>query len=168
MNHPRTDGSAHDAPGCSLEEVPAVLDRELSWSGRLRYLTVGLASLVVTAVTGSLWATEPSLPLRTHLAFAGIVVLGTAWMGVAVHVLTRRRPLYAADRVLATGLAVVATSTAAITTTVLVGVRGGAVPGLIAGVVNTAMVAAAAVLHLRARRHRDALLARRDRLAGDS
>lgn len=59
----------------------------------------------MTAVTGSLWATEASLPLRTHIAFAGIVVIGAAWMGVAVYVLTRRRPLYAADRVLATGLA---------------------------------------------------------------
>lgn len=128
MNDAGTDRSAHGGPGGSPEEVLAVLDRELSRSDRLRYLTVGLASLVVTAVTGSLWVTEPSLPLRTHLAFAGIVVLGTAWMVIAVYVLTRRRPLYAADRVLATGMAVVAIATGGIGTIVLVGSAGACFP----------------------------------------
>jgi len=48
---------------------------------------------VVTAVADSLWATQPALPLRTHLAFAGIVVLGTAWEVVTGYVLIRRRRL---------------------------------------------------------------------------
>lgn len=165
MNDPRTDRSAHDGPGPSTDEVRAVLDRELSWSDRLRYLAVGLASLVVTAVSGLLWATEPSLPLRTHLAFAGIVLLGVAWMAIVVYVLTRRRPLYAADRVLATGMAVVATSAVGIATTVLAGIRGGVLGGLTAGALATAFVVTSAVLHFAARRRRSALLARRRELA---
>jgi hypothetical protein len=165
MNDARTDRSAHDGPGRSTDEVLAILDRELSRTDRLRYLTVGLASLVVTAVTGSLWATEPSLPFRTHLAFAGIIVIGTGWMAVAAYLLTRRRPLYAADRVLATGLAVVATSAGGLATTALAGIRGGVLPALTAGAVTTAFVATSAVLHLGARRRRDALLARRRGLA---
>jgi hypothetical protein len=165
MNDARTDRPATGGPGRSTDEVLAVLDRELSRSDRFRYLTVGLASLAVTAVTGSLWATEPSLPLRTHLAFAGIVVIGTAWMAVAAFVLTRRRPLYAMDRVLATGLAVVATSFVGVATTVLAGLRGGTLPGLTAGAVTAVFVAASAALHVGARRRRDALLARRRTLA---
>lgn len=168
MNDARPDHPAHDGAGRSTDEVLAVLDHELSRSDRLRYLTVGLASFVVTALTSSLWATEAALPLRTHLAFAGIVVLGIAWMTVAAYVLTRRRPLYAADRVLATGLAVVATSTVGIATIVLAGVRGGVLPGLTAGVMTTVFVTTATVLHLGARRRRDALLARRRGLTGAS
>lgn len=166
MTDPRTDRSAPDQPGRSVEEVLAVLDRELSWSDRLRYLAVGFAGLVVTAVSGSLWATEPSLPLRTRLAFAGFVLLGVAWMAVAGYVLTRRRPLYGADRVLATGLAVVASSVVGIAATVLAGLRGGSQPSLIAGTVAAAFIATSAVLHHGARRRRDALLARRRELAG--
>lgn len=168
MNDAHTEPSANDGPGHNTDGLPALLDRELSRSDRLRYLTVGLASLVVTAVTGALWATEPSLPLRTHLAFAGIVILGTTWMAVAGYVLTRRRPLYAADRVLATGLAVLATSAVGIATTVMAVVRGGALPGLIAGAVHLVLVVASVVLHVRARRRRDALLARRTRLAEEA
>lgn len=165
MNDAPND-SAHDGPGRSTDDVLADLDGELSRSDRLRYLTVGLASLVVTAVTGSLWATEASLPPRTHLAFAGIVLLGIAWMVVAAYVLTRRQPLYAADRVLATGISVIATSAVGIATTVLAGVRGGVLPGLTAGAVSAVFVATAVVLHLGARRRRDALLTRRRDLAG--
>lgn len=166
MNDPRTDRSAHDGAGRSTDDVLAVLDRQLSRSERLRYLTVGLASFAVTAVTGSLWATEASLPLRTHLAFAGIVVLGIAWMAVTFYMLTRRRPLYAADRVLATGLAAIATSLVGIATTILAGVRGGALAALAAGVASATFVVVAAVLHLSARRRRASLLARRRELTG--
>lgn len=166
MNDARADRSAHDGPEGSADEVLAVLDSELSRSDRLRYLTVGLASFVVTAVTGTLWATEASLPLRTHLAFAGIIVLGTAWMAVAFYVLTRRRPLYAADRVLATGLAVTATSVVGIAATVLAGVRGGVLPALTAGAATMVVVVTAAALHLGARRRRASLLARRRELNG--
>ncbi|MEX1005419.1 MAG: transmembrane transport protein [Acidimicrobiia bacterium] len=164
MDDSRTNRSTHDGPGRSTDEVLAVLDRELSWSDRLRYLAVGLAGLVVAAISASLWATEPALPLRTRLAFAGIVLLGVAWMALAAYVLTRRRPLYGTDRVLATGLAVVATSLVGIATTVIAGIRGGVLPGLIAGAVTTAFVVTSAVLHLAARRRRDALLARRREL----
>ena len=156
-----TDHHTGGGPGRGPEEVLVVLDRELSRSARLRYLLVGLVSLVVTGVTGSLWATEPSLPLRTHVAFGGIVVLGMAWMGVAAFVLTRRRPLYATDRVLATGTALVATSAVAAVTTVLAATRGGVLPALTAGTVGAVFVAASVVLHLGARRRRRALLARR-------
>jgi hypothetical protein len=163
MNDARIDRADPDGP--DIGEVLAILDRHLSRSERLRYLAVGLASFVVTAVTGSLWATETSLPLRTHLAFGGIVGLGTAWMAVVTYVLTRRRPLYAADRVLATGLAVGATSIVGIATTVLAGIRGGVLAGVCVGAVAMALVAAGAVLHLSTRRKRDALLDRRRRLA---
>lgn len=44
MNDAHAKRSAHDGSGRSTGEVPAVLDRELSRSDRLRCVTVGLAT----------------------------------------------------------------------------------------------------------------------------
>ena len=164
MNDAPNNRSTDIGPDRNTEEILGAVDRELSRSARLRYLAVGLASLVVTALTGALWATEPGLPFRTHVAFAGIVVLGIAWMTVATYVLTRRQPLYAADQVLATGLALVASSAVGIATTILVGVRGGVLPALAAAGMALMFVTTSTVLHLAARRRRDALLTHRREL----
>lgn len=158
---------AHPSPpGRRTDEVLALLDAELSRRARLGYLAVMLAGLVVTGLVAALWATEPGLPLRTHLSFAGIVLLGTGWVAVAGYVLTRRRPLYAADRVLATGMAVTATSAGGVGVTVVAGLRGGALAAATAAVPAAMLLGIAAVLHVRARARRRALLARRRELTG--
>lgn len=152
------------APGRSPAGVLAALDGELARRDRIRYVLVLLASLTVTSLVGTLWATEPDLPLRTHLAFGGLVTLGLGWMAVTGYVLSRRRPLYAADRVLATGMAVVATSVVGAGSTTIAVLRAGALTSVTVGAAATTLAGAAVVLHLRARAWRRTLLDRRREL----
>lgn len=152
------------APGPSPASVLAALDAELSRRDRLRYVLVLLASLAVSSLVGTLWATEPGLPLRTHLAFGGLVTLGAGWTAVTGYVLSRRRPLYAADRVLATGMAVVATVVVGAASTTVALLRAGAITGVTVGAVAAALAGAAIVLHRRARTWRRTLLDRRREL----
>lgn len=155
-----------DQPGRSAAEVAATLDVHLSRRDRLRYLAVLVASLAVTAVVATLWATEPDLPVRTHVAFAAIVAIGTGWVVVTSYILTRRRPLFALDRVLAATVAVVAAATVGTGTAVLSAVRGGWPAALVTGLVALALTATALVLLRRARARRRHLLARRAELEG--
>lgn len=163
-----TSDQRDPAPGRTPAEVLTALDTELSGRDRIRYVLVLLASLAVTSVVGTLWATEPGLPLRTHLAFGGLVTLGVAWMAVTGYVLSRRRPLYAADRVLATGMAVVATVVVGVASTIVAVLRAGAITGVTVGAVTATLAGAAIVLHRRARTWRRALLDRRRELERQS
>jgi hypothetical protein len=159
-----TSDHRRPAPGRSPASVLAALDTELSRRDRLRYVLVLLASLTVSSLVGTLWATEPGLPLRTHLAFGGLVTLGVGWMAVTGYVLSRRRPLYAADRVLATGMAVVATVVVGTASTTVAVLRAGAITGVTVGAVTATLAGAAIVLHRRARTWRSTLLDRRREL----
>lgn len=152
------------APGRSPAGVLAALDTELSRRDRIRYVLVLLASLTVTGLVGTLWATEPELPLRTHLAFGGLVTLGVAWMAVTGYVLSRRRPLYATDRVLATGMAVTATVLVGAASTTVAVLRAGALTSVTVGAVSATLAGAAIILHVRARAWRRRLLERRREL----
>lgn len=152
------------APGRTPAEVLAALDTERSRRDRSRYVLVLLASLTVTSLVGTLWATEPGLPLRTQLAFGGLVTLGAGWMAVTGYVLSRRRPLYAIDRVLATGMAVIASVLVGAASTAVAALRAGGLTSVTVAAVAATLAGTAIVLHARARAWRRRLLERRREL----
>ncbi|MEW1847996.1 hypothetical protein AB0392_59415 [Nonomuraea angiospora] len=58
------------------------------------------------------WWSEPGpLPGRTHLAFGMLTVFCLAWAGYGGRLVTRRVPLFAADRVIAAWLGLAASLT---------------------------------------------------------
>jgi len=146
------------------DDLLARLEAPLSVRRRLGYLAVGLAGLGGAGLIGALWATEPGLPAATAAAFALLVLVGLGWAGFGGWALTRRTPLYAADRVLAGWIALAAWLAGGAGVAVIAAVRGGLPwPALL--VVAALGLAATANLII-ARRRRAALLARRRELTG--
>jgi hypothetical protein len=118
-------------------------------------------SLTIAAAVGSLWATEPSLPPRTHVAFAFIVSAALAWAVFSAWVLARRRVLFGTDRVLAARMGLTFSALSAVGMGAL-GYWGNAGRGAYLGaLVQVALCGLAGVLLLRARRRAEALLRRR-------
>lgn len=89
----------------SIHDMQAQLARELSLPARLGHMALLVVAASVSALTASLWLTEPALPLRTHIAFGAIVVIGLAWTGFAWWVLANRRVMLANQRVIASWMA---------------------------------------------------------------
>lgn len=94
----------------SAEETIAGLQDSLSLRRRVRSVVqLTGASAVVTLVT-ALWLTEDSLPLRTQVGFAALILIGLLTMAGGARALRRRGQLFARDRVIAgwiaTGFAV--------------------------------------------------------------
>jgi hypothetical protein len=120
-------------------------------------------SLMMAAAIGSLWATEPSLPPRTHVAFGFIVRAALAWGIFSAWVLTRRRVLFGADRVLAARWGRPSTfSTLGAVGIPALGYSGRAGRGPYLGALTqTALSAVAVVLLVRAQRRVEALSRRR-------
>lgn len=91
-----------DSPPAT-DEVMARVRGELSTRRRWFYRGVLVAASIGVAVVVSLWTTEPRpLPLRLHLAFAGLTLIGASWVGVLSWILSRRYCPTALDRI-ATG-----------------------------------------------------------------
>ena len=86
--------------------LSTLAERELSAGSRAGHVALLLASLCMSTITGSLWLTEPHLPVRTAVAFAVMTGAGLCWTAYAVWVLSVRRPLLALHRVVASRLAV--------------------------------------------------------------
>jgi len=87
----------------STENVMAMIQGELSSPRRWFYRGVLLAASVGVAIILSLWITEPrQLPMRLHVAFAGLTAIGMSWIGVMTWILWRRHCPTALDRI-ATG-----------------------------------------------------------------
>ncbi|MEU3048033.1 MULTISPECIES: transmembrane transport protein [unclassified Streptomyces] len=147
------------------EQLERALAAEVSLRSRLRHMAVGLAGGCEAAVIAVLWATEPNvLPARTQAAFAGLIAIGLAWAVFAGWVLSRRRPLFARDRVLAARIALAATVVTALAGVALAAVRG-STADLVATAAGGVVFTAAAMLTLvRARRRRRELLRLRDAL----
>ncbi|WP_236239164.1 transmembrane transport protein [Streptomyces sp. CC228A] len=153
--------------------VPAQLDRllaaEVSLRSRMRHVAVGLAGGAGAALLTVLWATEPRpLPVRTQAAFAGLIAVGLAWAAFAGWVLTRRRPLFARDRVIGARLALAVAVVTCGAGTALAAARSGAAQTLAAGMAGACLVTAAAVLLRRAGSRRRELLRLRDALRQDT
>lgn len=149
-----------ERPGYPAERVL----HGLSLPRRIGYAFAGLGGLTGAAMIGMLWATEPTpLPARTQFAFAGLIAVGMAWAAFAAWALARR-PLFAADRVIAASLAM---GFSALTTigTVAVALARSSTPGtLTAAGVGLTLTAVAATVLVRARNYRAGLLARQREL----
>ncbi|MFB8777945.1 transmembrane transport protein [Streptomyces broussonetiae] len=151
------------------EQLERALATEVSLRSRLRHVAVGLAGGCGAAVIAVLWATEPdALPTRTQAAFAGLIAIGLGWAVFAGWVLTRRRPLFARDRVVSARIALAATVVTALAAVALAGARG-STADLAATAAGGAVFTATAMLALvRARRRRRELLHLRDALRHDT
>ncbi|MBQ0985189.1 transmembrane transport protein [Streptomyces sp. F63] len=151
------------------EELRRALAAEISLGSRIRHVAVGLAGGCGAALIAVLWATEPHpLPVRTRAAFAGLIAIGLAWAAFAGWVLSRRRPLYARDRVLAARLALVAAAATGAAGTALAAVRAGTAGVLVTAPVGVLLVTAAGLALARARSHRRELLRLRSALRQDT
>ena len=87
----------------ATDEVMALVRGELTTGRRWFYRAVLVAASVGVAVIVSLWATEPRpLPVRLHVAFGGLTLIGVSWIGMLTWILMRRYCPTALDRI-ATG-----------------------------------------------------------------
>lgn len=147
----------------SLTMVHQLARGELSVKARLAYVVLLLVSSAMTAGLLSLWLTEPWLPLRTHLAFGAMSVLGVSWAALAVWALTTRRVLFARDRVVAGRMSVAFTAVflAGAIAAVFLSGKAAAV-----GAVGTGAVMFGIALRVlaQARRRYEAMAARREAL----
>jgi hypothetical protein len=150
-------------------EVPEDLNRalaaEVSLRSRMRHVAAGLAGGCAAVLIAVLWVTEPNpLPARTRAAFAGLIAIGLAWAAFSGWVLSRRRPLFARDRVLGARLALAVTTVTGAAGTALAAMRGTAAGALPVALASAALVAAAGLLLVRAQSRRRELLRLRDAL----
>jgi len=143
----------------SIEDMQKRVARELSLGARLGHTALLVVAASVAALMGELWLTEPSLPLRTHIAFGAIVLIGVSWTAYAWWVLTNRRVLLANQRVIASSLAT-AFSALFLVGAVILRERVGT-GGI---VVSTTLFGIACVSLVVARRRFTRLAARRDSL----
>ncbi|MFJ4467883.1 transmembrane transport protein [Streptomyces sp. NPDC089424] len=147
------------------EDLARALAAEVSLGSRMRLLALGLAGGCGAALIAVLWATEPHpLPVRTRAAFGGLIAVGLAWSAFAAWVLSRRRPLFARDRVLGARLAVGVTVVTAVAGTALAAARATPAGALTTALAGAALVALAGLVLVRARARRRALLRLRDAL----
>ncbi|MDR7384512.1 hypothetical protein [Promicromonospora iranensis] len=155
----------NEEPRASAPEIVAGLHGTLSARARLRavaILVVGLAGAVFLA---ALWWTEPGpLPVLTRVAFGLMMVFCLIWAVYGIWLLRSRVPLFATDRVVAAWIGLAASALTSSLLVVMTVQRGSGAWAVI--VVATALVAVAAVLVVRAHRHRAALLRREHALTG--
>lgn len=150
-------------PAASTAAVHALLKGELSTPARAGHVALLLASAAATSVVGALWMTEPSLPLRTHVAFGVMVVIGLSWATYATWVLSTRRVLLGRHRVIAGRMAVAFTG-CFVAGSILVAAMTGHPAGYASAGLGVGMLVAAAWLLARARRQVARLMERREEI----
>jgi hypothetical protein len=151
-------------PYVSALELQQLADRELSLGARLGYVALLLVGLMGAGAIGSLWLTEPSLPLRTHVTFALLVAVGLAWAVFAWRVLTSRRILLARHRITAARMSVAFTGTFLLAALMIGYARGGSAAFTAAGMAAVMFVLALGML-IHAHRRFARLMQRREALA---
>lgn len=87
-------------PRPSVAEMQQRLAVELSTRARVVLTLLLLVDLAVGIVVLSLWLTEPSLPLRTQVAFGLLLAGAAAWAIYFGWTLSRRKVLLARQRVI--------------------------------------------------------------------
>jgi hypothetical protein len=142
-----------DSPRPSVAEVQRLAAMGLSVRARVGYVSLLMVSVFVATAVGSLWATEPALPLRTRAALGVITLMAVGWSVLAAWVLRTRRVLFGRDRVVAARLALAFSTVAALGMAALGyrGPRGNAM--YYAALVNAAFAVVAWVLLRQASRH---------------
>ncbi|MEM7048626.1 MAG: M23 family metallopeptidase [Acidobacteriota bacterium] len=153
------------SPRPTVEVMQRKLAAELSPRRRIVYLLLLLFDLLGAVAVASLWLTEPGLPVRTQLAFAGLLALAVAWAVFFAWTLSRRHVLLAEHRLIAGRLAVVVTGafTAGAVTLALTQADLRHL-GLTASAFGAALVTIAGLALRQARQRHRALLHRRDEL----
>jgi len=136
-------------PPMSAASLQRLADAELSLPSRLGYVALLLAALMMTAVVGALWLTEPALPRRAHIGFALMVVIGASWVVYALWVLTQRRVLLARHSIVAGRMAVTFTAAFVMGAFAVAMTSGGAAP-YAAAVTGLVMLGGAVALLVRA------------------
>jgi hypothetical protein len=157
------DNLSRNLPPVGSASAHALIDVELSAAARVGHVALLLGSSAMTVVIGSLWATEPSLPLRTHLAFGVMTLMGVAWVAYATWVLTTRRVLLGRHRVVAGRMAVTFTSVFVLGC-LLVAATTGHPAGYAAAGLGVVMLSGAVLALGRARREVARLAARREEI----
>lgn len=142
------------------ETARRIAEAELSLWPRIAHGALLTVALAMTVVVAALWLTEPDLPLRTRTALAVLAGIGAIWTGYAAWVLTQRRVLFARQRVVAGGLALVFTSLFTVGAFAM-GIAADAPAGFAAGGLGLGLVAVSALLLARDRRRLSALLERK-------
>jgi hypothetical protein len=150
-------------PPAVLQELRELTASELSLPSRLRYVCLLLIASTMTAIVTALLLTETALPARTSIALAVLAVIGASWVIFAAWVLTRKRVLFNSHRIVAGRLAVIFCSVFTIGALSL-GFAMSNAGAFAAAAMGTAMLAAAIVLLLRARRRFASLSKRRAEL----
>lgn len=109
MKKERTSTSEFETP--SADPVIAMVRGRLSVFHRWLYRSLLVFTVVVQTVIISLWLTEPKpLPLRLHLAFASLMIVGLLWITVFSRILQRQLSVSSFDRLMARSISVVACS----------------------------------------------------------
>ncbi len=145
------------------EQAQQLIHGELSQRARMSHVVLLVGALAMGCVVASIWATEPSLPLRTHVAFLALVLIAAGWTAYSAWMLSRRAVLLVPHQVRAAQLALTSTlvffggSVVLWALSDLAAAPWAAVSGLVM------VLIAGAQLH-RARAHHAALLQRRDAL----
>ncbi|MEO8482763.1 MAG: hypothetical protein ABI634_11170 [Acidobacteriota bacterium] len=147
----------------SVADIQRMAADELA-TPRLRYVVLLVVSATMSVLLGSLWLTEPGLPLRTRIAFGVMVAIALSWTGFAVWVLKARRVLFGLDRVIAARMALVFSLTGAVGTWAVASAIGAGRPGLLAGLAQLSLSAVAGIMLLRAHRHARALSVRKQEI----
>ena len=143
---------------------PDRLVRRLTLRRRVGIVLAGLGGLAGALLVGMLWATEPGeLPVRTQIAFAGLMLTGMAW-AVGATVALARGPLFAIDRVVAAWLAVTFSALLTVGIVAIAVTRDSITGVVVAASLGLTLLVAAGTTLVRARVYRAALLVRMRRL----
>jgi hypothetical protein len=150
-------------PASLVDDVRRLTAFELSPTARVGYVGLLLTSTMMTVTVTALLVTEASLPQRTSIALGIVAAIGLGWAGFAAWVLSRKRPLFGRDRVIAGRMAVAFSGVFSLGA-LLVGYATSSRGAFAAAAMGVAMVAVAAGLLVRAKRQVVRLTRRRDEL----
>jgi hypothetical protein len=150
-------------PRASTVAAHALVRAELSARSRYGHVLLLLGAAFMTTLIAALWITESELPLRTHVAFGVLTLMGACWVAYATWVLTSKTVLLGRHRVVAASMGVLFTAVFLIGAA-LVGAATGHAAARPATVTGGVMLVVAATLFVRARRHVARLLERRQAL----
>lgn len=131
----------------SEEPILEMIRGELSPTRRWTYRLFLVVVSVLVAALVALWATEPGpLPLRLHVAFAAMTIVGVGWMCVSTWILTRRACPTALDRLATTWMATAACALSLVVSVPIAVLRSGPLAAIGIGAVGATLLAVAVVL----------------------
>lgn len=147
------------------DRLEKILNAELSLARRVGYSALLAAGAGMAGTVALLWATEPTLPMRTHVGFALLVAIGIGWAAFAGWTLRHRRTLFARDRVIAAWIGLAASIAFSALGVAVASSRSAAAAVTVAMAGGLAIVAS--LMALRSARNRQQLLLNRlDELEG--